>query len=618
MTMGMKFLRTVVPAALMLLLAGCWSDPVRVGSKDSTENRIVAEMVALLLEETGTAVERRTRLGPTEVVFQALRNGAIDVYPDYTGTTLSLLGAPRTREPDTAYDLLAGILGEGGLVALDRLGFTSDYVLLVRPALAQRDRLRTIAALGPLSAGLRLGVTQPFVERPRDGLGPLTERFGLSFAGVEVFDESARTELYDALLDGRVDVVVGLSTDPEIADYDLVALRDASGFFPVYEAMPITAQAALDRHPEIAEVAALLAGRIDDEMMRRLNAAVRLDGRPVARVARQALFDLGLVSRAPRERTPVLGIVTEPETVGTVPAIDTLRAVRRAMRGRDVDLSGTADPLAAVRDQEARLAILPAVSAFAVGEDERIVRDERFEAVAAVGSSYLHALSLAADPVVPGQARIIASGPVGSPSHLLAHVVAAGTEAEVLPLADSRADTLAQALVDGEADVALVFAVPGRSDLHALLAARDGIVLVDAGDWWNSPARLALPVMREALIAPDQYPGMSAPVQTLSTQLILFGPAPSERFLIGQQGPGAFFEEQRPLQPQNVLAINENLGLHAAVDPHLRKASALIPQVLLKDERINPHPERAVLTLVLLLFAGWAGWLFIRPDREDG
>lgn len=610
-------MRAVGIVLLTLVLAGCWSDSVRVGSKDFTENRILAEMFALLLKERGIPVERQFDLGSTEVVIQALKSDAIDLYPEYTGTGLSLMGAPQFEDGDAGYEYLSRTFAETGLVLLERLGFRSGYAVLVRPNLASTERLQTIADLARVDDRVRLGVTRSFAERPRDGLEPFLGRFGLTFAGVEIFADGDMEGLYDALLEGRVDVVVGLTTDPEIADYELTQLSDTTDFFPVYEAAPLTSEAALARHPEIAEVLSLLAGKIDGEMMRELNGAVRLDGRPVGRVARQALFDLGLVATPPRERTPVFTIATAPATSGTEAGIATLRAVRQAMRGRNVDFQDSFVPLDAVAAHEARLALTPAVSVF-VEDNDHIVRDERFEAIAAVGSTFLHALSLTDAPVQPVDARTIATGPVGSATHRLGSVIGAARDGvTVVPLADESPRSAAEALREGAAEVALVLAVPGRADLRVVLDTPGDITLVDADGWWRSSARLDLPVMRPAQINADVYRGVARTISTLATQLVLFGPAAPERFALGRQGPSSFFEELRPLQDHNITAIDRNLGPHSAVDPHLRRATALTPQVHLRNDRLNAHPGRAVLMIVIVAFVIWAGWLLVRPERDD-
>lgn len=609
-------MRTFFSLLIVILLAGCSSNPVRVGSKDLVESRILAEMFALLLEENGASVKRMPSLGATGVVYQALIDDDIDLYPEYTGTALAFMGSRSIDDADEVMRVASEGLARNGLVLLDRLGFETDYVVLTRPAVASSNGLADIPDLAGPDGRLRLGVTRSFAERPRDGLEPFLDRFGLRFEDIEVFGEANREGMYDALLERRVDIIVGLSTDPEIDDYELVALDDAAGFFPVYEAAPLTSDIALERAPEIADTMRQLAGRIDDDMMQSLNAAVRLDGRPVHRVARQALYDLGLVAKPPRARTPVLSIAMESETMGTDAGIETLRAVRKSMRGRDVNLLSTNAPLEALVAGEARLALAPALSGFTM-TDGRMIRDERVEAVAAIGSTFLHVLTRSDALILPEGPLVIATGPAGSASHTLALAAARNSDREVavLPLDDDSAQASAAALRAGDADLALIFAARGRRDLVELFAQSDDITLADVIGWWTNADRLSMPVMREAQIAAGTYPGIDETVETLSTQLILFGPAMSSRFMIGQQGPNAFFDEPQPLQDKSVEAINRNLGLHAAVDPHLRRAAALTPEVNIRDDRINPYPGRAILMIAIFAYLIWAGWLFIRPER---
>lgn len=610
-------MRAFVSLLIVILLAGCSSDPVRVGSKNLAESRVLAEMFALLLEEEGVSVKRMPSLGATGVVYQALIDDDIDLYPEYTGTALAFLGARSNDDADEAMRVASEGLARNGLVLLDRLGFETDYVVLTRPAIAAANHLDDISDLAGADGRLRLGVTQSFAERPRDGLEPFLDRFGLTFEDIEVFSETSREGMYDALLERSVDIIVGLSTDPEISDYELVALSDATGFFPVYQAAPLTSDLALERTPDIAAAMQKLAGRIDDDMMRSLNAAVRLDGRPVNRVARQALYDLGLVAKPPRERTPVLAIAMGPETMGTDAGIETLRAVRKSMRGRDVNLLSTNVPLEAMASGEARLALTPALSGFSL-TDGRVTRDERVEAIAAIGSTFLHVLTRSDDRALPEGTLTIATGPEGSASHTLALAVAhnSNRDISVMPLDDFGAQAASAVLRDGDADLALIFAARGRQDLVDLFARSDDVTLADVAGWWTNADRLSMPVMREAQIAAGTYPRIDETVETLSTQMILFGPATSDRFLIGQQGPNAFFDEPRPLQDKSVAAINRNLGLHAAVDPHLRRAAALTPEVNILDDRINPYPGRAILMIAIFGYLIWAGWLFVRPERK--
>mgnify|MGYP001443102603 CR=1 FL=1 len=88
-------------------------------------------------------------------------------------------------------------------------------------------------------------------------------------------------------------------------------------------------------------------------------------------------------------------------------------------------------------------------------------------------------------------------------------------------------------------------------------------------------------------------------------------------YAMGLQGPSTFFNEQRPLTNKSVMAINDSFGIHAALDPHLRQAPGLVPEVSIQDDRINPYPSRAILMIVILAFLGWTIWLLLRPEKPE-
>jgi osmoprotectant transport system permease protein len=266
--------------------------PVIVASKPFGESYLLAEMFAQLLEAHGVAVERRPGLGATEVAFAALRTGAIDVYPEYTGTgLLAILHERPGRDPGAVYAHVArAFLDRYGVRWLPPLGFQNTYAIAVRRETAARLGLATLSDLARAGPALRAGLTPDFIGRA-DGLPGLAAAYGLKFREVRALLPAVK---YQALAAGEVDVIDGYSTDGLIARYDLLVLRDDRSFFPPYEAAAVLAPGLAERSP--AAVAALteLSGRLDVETMRRLNRRLEVDGEPVARVAADALAALGL------------------------------------------------------------------------------------------------------------------------------------------------------------------------------------------------------------------------------------------------------------------------------------------------------------------------------------
>ena len=275
-------------------VAASAATPVRVGSKSFTENYVVAEIVAQLVEQTGEApVERTLGLGGTGIVYGALANGSIDVYPEYTGTiSRAILKDPTV----TGVEELRRRLRPLGLTITDPLGFDNTYALAVRRETANRLGLRTISDLrghSTLSAAFDPG----FLQRD-DGWVGLRRHYGLGLTDVRSMEHALT---YQALKDARVDVIDVFSTDGRLARFDLALLADDRRFFPDYAAVLLVRASLSERLPRTwAVLQHRLVGRIDGATMTRLNAQVDLDRRSFAETA--AAF-LGAAAAEPTTRS---------------------------------------------------------------------------------------------------------------------------------------------------------------------------------------------------------------------------------------------------------------------------------------------------------------------------
>jgi osmoprotectant transport system permease protein len=269
--------------------------PVVVASKPFGESYLLAEMFAQLLEAHGIAADRRLGLGATEIAFRALRRGAVDVYPEYTGTgLLVILREPPAGDARAVYGQVSREFQDRfGMRWLPPLGFQNTYAIAVRRETAERLGLRTLSDLARVGPTLRAGLTPDFIGRA-DGLPGLQKAYGIRFREERALLAAVK---YQALAAGEVDVIDGYATDGLIARYDLVVLEDDRGFFPPYEAAALLAPGFAERRP--AAVAALteLSGRLSEVRMRALNRRVEVDGEPVTRVAADALGELGLSQR---------------------------------------------------------------------------------------------------------------------------------------------------------------------------------------------------------------------------------------------------------------------------------------------------------------------------------
>jgi osmoprotectant transport system permease protein len=274
--------------------------PVIVASKPFGESYLLAEMFAQLLEARGNKVERRLGLGATEIAFGALRTGAIDVYPEYTGTgLLAILHEPPSADPRAVYAQVAReFAARFGVRWLPPLGFQNTYAIAVRRETAERLGLRTLTDLARAGPTLRAGLTPDFIGRD-DGLPGLGRTYGLRFREVRALLPAVK---YQALAASQVDVIDGYATDGLIARYDLVVLEDDRGFFPPYEAAALVAPGLAERRPAVVAALTELSGRLSESTMRTLNRRVEVDNDPVALVARDALGALGLLAAPAAER----------------------------------------------------------------------------------------------------------------------------------------------------------------------------------------------------------------------------------------------------------------------------------------------------------------------------
>jgi len=268
---------------------------VVVGSKNFAESRLLAEVFSQLIEaRTDLQVERRLGLAGTQVCFQALESGAIDLYPEYTGTGLvSLLGEePGGSATEVLNQVRREFLERWDLWWQAPLGFENAYELAVPQALAEEKGVRTISDLVPVAGDLTAGLGYEFAERP-DGLPGLETTYGLHFREVRTLQQALK---YQAAGSGAVNVLDVYTTDGRLLVHDLVVLEDDRGFFPPYEAAALVRGETLRNHPELGGVLGLLANALDEDTMRGLNLRLQEQGEEERVVAADALVALGLVA----------------------------------------------------------------------------------------------------------------------------------------------------------------------------------------------------------------------------------------------------------------------------------------------------------------------------------
>lgn len=281
---------------LVLSVAGCSAkqDTIVVGSKDFNEQLVVGNMVATMLEKnTKLKVERKLNLGGTNIAFEALKNGQVDVYVEYTGTGLvNIMKQPAISDSDKAYTAVKDYFDKNyALTWLKPMGFNNTYTLSVRKDTAEKYNLKTFSDLAKVSNTLTIGSTLEFNER-QDGYPGIKKLYNMNFKNVKPVNGGLR---YTALINKDSDVIDAFSTDGLLKAFDLVVLKDDKNFFPPYYAAPVVRNDTLKKHPEIQTVLNKLAGQISDEEMREMNYKVdKLNADP-AKVAEDFLKAKGLI-----------------------------------------------------------------------------------------------------------------------------------------------------------------------------------------------------------------------------------------------------------------------------------------------------------------------------------
>ncbi|MDB6108778.1 MAG: Substrate-binding region of ABC-type glycine betaine transport system [Pedosphaera sp.] len=258
----MRWWAIILGLVMLASPAGGATQRVVVGSKKFTESYVLGEIAKRVLEENGIPAAHRQGMGGTIILWEALTQGAITSYPEYTGTIREEI--LKTRGP-TSLERMRQELATRGIGVTGELGFNNTYALVMRRERARRLGIVTISDLRK-HPELVVGVTHEFLER-KDGWKPLAERYGLKMRDVRGIDHALG---YVALANGTIDLKDAYSTDAKIAENDLVVLEDDLGFFPQYHAVFLY---RLDADPRVPAALRRMEGTLSDARMIQLNAS---------------------------------------------------------------------------------------------------------------------------------------------------------------------------------------------------------------------------------------------------------------------------------------------------------------------------------------------------------
>ena len=279
------------------MLSGCIfieKDSLRLGSRNNTESIILSHIMGQLIEDKlDIEVLYKENLGGSNVVWNAMTNGHIDVIPDYTGT---IVVTYYHEEPGTAEETLEAtkrLVEDDGIVALNTFGFNNTYTLAFDEAKAEELGVETFSDFAKYSKDFILGAVFEFIDRP-DGLPGFQKEYDIEFKDVKGMDHGM---MYRSISAGEVDVINSYTTDGQLQIHDLRVLEDDKSYFPPYHALPLVRKETLNEYPELEEVLGLLEGMIDEEAMQIMNGKVDNDGMMVERVAQEFLIESGLIEK---------------------------------------------------------------------------------------------------------------------------------------------------------------------------------------------------------------------------------------------------------------------------------------------------------------------------------
>lgn len=265
-----------------------------IGAKNFTEQVILGELLAQEIEaKSNLKVERRFYLAGSYICNQALLAGRIDAYPEYTGTALTaILKQPLDRDPERVLATVRSLYASRYAVTVtEPLGFQNTFAMVIRGDDASRLHLSTLSQAAQYTPHWHLGVGYEFEQRP-DGLPGLTAAYDLHFVGPPRTMDLGL--LYRALMAHQVDMIAASSTDGPIQALGLAMLQDDRRYFPPYQAVPLVRNDALRRWPQIGAALHALAGKVNEDEMRRMNEAVDGRHRDPAEVVREYRAEKGL------------------------------------------------------------------------------------------------------------------------------------------------------------------------------------------------------------------------------------------------------------------------------------------------------------------------------------
>ncbi|MFJ9465578.1 ABC transporter permease/substrate-binding protein [Viridibacillus arvi] len=270
-------------------------EEIVIAGKLGSEPEILINMYKLLIEdETDLNVQLKPGLGKTSFVFNALKSGNVDIYPEFTGTAISEFlkeKAINNNQDDVYKQAQEGMLKKFDMVMLNPMKYNNTYALAVSEDAAKTYDLKNISDVKAAEENIKAGFTMEFNDR-EDGYRGIQKLYNLSLSNITKMEPKLR---YQAVKSGDIDLLDAYSTDSDIRQYNLVVLEDDKNLFPPYQGAPLMRKETVKKHPEIEKALNKLSNQITEDEMRQMNYQVNVEGRKASEVAREFLEKAGLL-----------------------------------------------------------------------------------------------------------------------------------------------------------------------------------------------------------------------------------------------------------------------------------------------------------------------------------
>ncbi|GAB1613480.1 MULTISPECIES: osmoprotectant ABC transporter substrate-binding protein [Mammaliicoccus] len=283
-----KYFKLFIPiVTLTVILSGCSlpflggtgdKNSVKIGMQNTSESQIIGHIDRLMIEHEAKKdnvnennIQMINNLGSSTVTFNAMNTGDANISSArYTGTDLTgALNMDPITDPDKALKVVRKAFDEDyNQKWYGSYGFENTYAMMVTKETAEKYNLKKVSDMKNVADKLEAGVDSSWMKRPGDGYPAFKEKYGFDFKRTRPMQIGL---VYDALNTGKMDVVLGYTTDGRIASYDLVVLEDDLRFFPPYDASPLVTEELIKEKPYVDRAMKKLEGKISTEQMQKLN-----------------------------------------------------------------------------------------------------------------------------------------------------------------------------------------------------------------------------------------------------------------------------------------------------------------------------------------------------------